>query len=497
VYCRALVLGRSFVFPRAIRERFVMYTNFFRFFGLRENPFNVNPDPAYLFLNKRTQAVLDDIASAIQARRGLIVLTGEVGTGKTSLVNRLKQWLQKQQTPTAFIFNPHLEVNELFDLMLANFGISADTRLKGSALARLNQWLIQGHQMGRNAVLILDEAQGLPAHVLEEIRMLLNHELENEKLLQIVLSGQPELEEKLKRPQMRQIRQRISLRCQTMPLTLEEAHGYIQKRLRIAGRIGGNAFAPEAINVAYLFSRGIPRVMNLLCEHAMIRAYLEQTQPVSASLVEDVASELQFDDVRPVGPRPIFEVRLGGTLPMLALEDLKGFPAALQADGQGNGPMGVQTGIASGLNPVEVSSVFAGSPENGAGEKPQPKLVPEIDAGPHPIRDLKPELVAKASGITAVSEPNSPKRDTSVVANKNDRRSFLHLSRLRQWVPKRVEWRNEPPAALVVIPHWISDGWRKTVASVKSPTLQKKLDSALRWLQQPLPTVKVHRRAHH
>src|ERR1700722_18606902 len=168
-----------------------MYNTFFRYFGLRENPFTVNPNPGYLYFNDRTRAILEDIASAIQAGKGLIVLTGEAGTGKTTLINRLKQWLEKQRISTAFIFNPHLEVNELFDLMLADFGISADAHLKGSSLGRLNQWLRDRHRAGKGAVLILDEAQGLPLPVLEQVRLLLNHESPGENLLQIVLSGQP------------------------------------------------------------------------------------------------------------------------------------------------------------------------------------------------------------------------------------------------------------------------------------------------------------------
>ena len=277
-----------------------MYNTFFRFFGLRENPFNVNPDPGYLYLNQRTRQVLEEMAGAIEARKGLIVLTGDAGTGKTTLINRLKQWLQKQHTPTAFIFNPHLEVNELFDLVLAEYGISPDPHLQGSSLARLNQWLLERHRAGNNAVLILDEAQGLPVHVLEQVRMLLNHEMPDQKLLQVVLSGQPELEDKLKRPEMRQIRQRISLRCYTSALSREDARAYIHRRVQIAGGGEREIFSPEAIEMIHVYSRGIPRVMNLLCEHAMIRACANQAQPVSAFSVQVVAKALQFDDVKPI-----------------------------------------------------------------------------------------------------------------------------------------------------------------------------------------------------
>ena len=286
------------------RNRVAMYTTFFRFFDLRNNPFNVNPDPEYLYLNQRTQALLDEMASAIQARQGLIVLSGEAGTGKTTLVNQLKQWLKEQQTATAFIFNPHLGVDELFELMIADFGIVTTQPRKGSSLGNINRWLQQQYRLGRNAVLFLDEAQGLPPHVLDQIRMLLNTEMPKEKILQIVLSGQPELEEKLRRPEMRQIRQRISLRCHTRPVTQQEAHAYIEKRVQVAGGNGQNIFAPEAIEAIHLYARGIPRVMNMLCEHAMMRAYQYQAETVLPYMVEEAANQLQFDDIKPVRTWP-------------------------------------------------------------------------------------------------------------------------------------------------------------------------------------------------
>lgn len=275
-----------------------MYTTFFHSFGLRDNPFNVNPDPQYLFLNESTQAVLDDMASAIDARKGLIVLTGEAGTGKTTLVNQLKHWLKEHGTATAFIFNPRLGIDELFDLMLADFGISNSGNKKTSSLARINNWLLEQYHGGRNAVLFLDEAQGLPTHVLEQIRALLNHEMP-QQLLQIVLSGQPELEQKLKQPDMQRIRQRISLRCHTTPLTVDEARGYIQRRVSVAGGNGADVFAPGAIETAHHYSGGIPRVMNMLCEHAMMRAYFHQARVVSTSMVEEAAIQLEFEDVKP------------------------------------------------------------------------------------------------------------------------------------------------------------------------------------------------------
>jgi general secretion pathway protein A len=270
-----------------------------RFFGLRESPFNVNPDPRYLFLTKHIQEALAGLTYGIQNRKGFILLTGEVGTGKTTLLNRLLDWLHGQQTATAFIFNSKLNENQLFDYVVADFGIPSGSREKSQVLLRLNQWLLERYRAGEAAVLIVDEAQNLSLDVLEEIRLLTNLETSTEKLLQIVLTGQPELEEKLKLPQLRQLRQRITLRCRTSPLTLEETFGYIAERLRIAGAKGEPIFSKEAIETVHLYSCGIPRVINLLCEHSLINAYVDHLRPVPAHLVEEVARDFQLDEISP------------------------------------------------------------------------------------------------------------------------------------------------------------------------------------------------------
>jgi len=215
------------------------------FFGLRENPFNVNPDPRFLYLTPQTREALDELTYGIQARKGLVLLTGEVGTGKTTLLNRLLDWLHEQQAPTAFIFNSHLEISHLFDFIMADFGVPFDARLKDNALMRLNQWLFERYRAGDTPVIIVDEAQGLPDRVLEEIRMLLNLETPGEKLLQIVLAGQPELEARLERPELRQVKQRITLRCKTAALSLCQTHEYIQARLHIAGANGRPVLRPR------------------------------------------------------------------------------------------------------------------------------------------------------------------------------------------------------------------------------------------------------------
>ena len=273
------------------------------FFGLKENPFNVNPDPRYLFLTKQIEEALSGLMYGIQTRKGFITLTGEVGTGKTTLVNRLLDWLHLKRTKTAFLFNSRMNTNQLFDFIMAEFDIPCDNKSKSQQLMKLNHWLLERYHAGETAVLIVDEAQNLTFPVLEEIRLLTNLETSTEKLLQIVLSGQPELEERLKLAQLRQLRQRITLRCRTMPLTSEQTHDYIQERLRIAGGDPQvEVFSEKALESVHYFSMGIPRVINLLCEHALINSFVEQQKVVQVKTIEDVAREFQLDEVEPLAP---------------------------------------------------------------------------------------------------------------------------------------------------------------------------------------------------
>src|SRR5579871_3891293 len=202
-----------------------------KFFGLKENPFNVNPDPRYLYLTPHTQEALACLTYGVEARKGFILLTGEVGTGKTTLINKLMEWLNQERVSTAFVFNPRLSVTQFFDFMMTDFGIPCDTQMKSQVLLKLNQWLIERYRAGERAVLIVDEAQNLSPQMLEEIRLLTNLETSTDKLLQIVLAGQPELEQKLNQPELRQLRQRITLRAKTRQLTLEETQGYIEERI--------------------------------------------------------------------------------------------------------------------------------------------------------------------------------------------------------------------------------------------------------------------------
>jgi type II secretory pathway predicted ATPase ExeA len=271
-----------------------------KFFGLKENPFNVNPDPRYLFLTPHTQEALACLTYGIETRKGFILLTGEVGTGKTTLINKLLEWLHKERVFTAFVFNPRLSVSQFFDFMMADFGIPCESHQKGQMLLKLNQWLLDRYQAGERAVLVVDEAQNLSPQMLEEIRLLTNLETSTEKLLQIVLAGQPELEQKLNQPQLRQLRQRITLRAKTRQLTLEETQGYIEERMRIAGADNPDIFSPEAVETVHRYARGIPRVTNLLCEHALVSSFAEQKNPVPAEIVEEVARDFDLHIVDPL-----------------------------------------------------------------------------------------------------------------------------------------------------------------------------------------------------
>ena len=273
------------------------------FFGLKKNPFNVNPDPSYLYLTSQTRRTLDELTYGIENRKGLMLLTGEAGTGKTTLVNHLLLWLDHQRARSAFIFNSHLDSEQLFEFIFSEFEIPVTPQAKANPLLAFNDWLLARYRARDLVVLIVDEGQGLPIHVLEEIRLLLNMELPNEKLLQIILVGQPELEAKLRRPDLRQLQQRIGLRCRTAPLTLEEVAGYIENRLHTAGSGGDLIFEPGAVEAVHSYSGGIPRVINLLCENALINAYVEHTNVIPAALVAEAARDLQFDTFRPMSPR--------------------------------------------------------------------------------------------------------------------------------------------------------------------------------------------------
>ncbi len=241
-----------------------------------------------------TREALACLEYGISAHKGFTVLTGEVGTGKTTLLRRALSSFSDRRVSTSFVFNPRLDTLDFLEFVLTDFGIIPATRTKSGMLLQLNRWLIERFRMEETCVMVVDEAQNLSWDLLEEIRLLTNLETSSEKLLQIVLSGQPELEEKLRHPSVRQLRQRVSLWCRTQSLTESQTHAYVAERLRIAGA-SGPLFSAEALALVHRYSRGIPRIINLLCEHSLIVGYVEQAPQITPAIVEGVAIELELE----------------------------------------------------------------------------------------------------------------------------------------------------------------------------------------------------------
>jgi general secretion pathway protein A len=270
-----------------------MNEQFFSYLGLREDPFHVSPDPRFYCSTSAHETALVELLFGIETRKGFLVLTGEAGTGKTSLLNRILEWLHRRRRSSAYIFHTHLEPIGLLRFILHDFGVPCDSRSKSVLVNALHTWLRQRHAAGDLPVLVLDEAQALPIHTLDELRLLLNLETPRGKLLQIVLSGQPELDEKLRLPALRQLRQRIMVHAHLPLLTQRETAAYISTRLAVAGCSDSPLFPDEVVRDIYTSSHGIPRVVNLLCEHALMAAYAQRQPIVSPEMVRRIA--VDFD----------------------------------------------------------------------------------------------------------------------------------------------------------------------------------------------------------
>ena len=268
-----------------------MYHDLFDFYGLRENPFHICPDPRFYFWTHGHSTALTELTFGIETRQGVIVLTGEVGTGKTTLLHHFLNWLRARRQSSCYIFHSQLKPVELFELILQDFGVPCNSRRKSDLLATLKQWLVKRHSMGDSPVIILDEAQSISLRTLDRLRMLLNLEIPGSKLLQIVLAGQPELVEKLRRPELRQLRQRIMFRCNLVPLSTEETSGYVRSRLTNSGAKDTAVFSDESLKAVHAYARGIPRVVNLLCEHALLAGYAKKLPVITPEVILRVAAE--------------------------------------------------------------------------------------------------------------------------------------------------------------------------------------------------------------
>ncbi|MBI4355937.1 MAG: AAA family ATPase [Candidatus Omnitrophica bacterium] len=261
------------------------------FFGLREKPFNMTPDPRYFYPSIKHVEALNHMAYAVEQRRGFVVLTGEIGSGKTT-VSRVLLSRLKAPIKTAVIRNTHLTAKDLISRTLDEFEVAYTPGTKTQLLDQLNAYLIDQLRAGANVVLLVDEAQNLSPRLLEEIRMLSNLETDQEKLIQIVLMGQPELKGKLWLRSLTQFRQRVTVYYHLTPLDVEETAAYIHHRLRVAGANGSPAFTDTACRGVFEHSHGIPRLINALCDHALLTGYVNESKIIDQDVIDEVATEL-------------------------------------------------------------------------------------------------------------------------------------------------------------------------------------------------------------
>src|SRR5579859_698695 len=268
-----------------------------KFYNLTRNPFEVSPDPYFFYPTPRHNEALALLNYGVLRRKGFVVVTGEVGTGKTLLVRCLLDSLALHKVAFAYIYNPILTVQTFLEQVLADLGLSVAARSKSEALSRLNNYLMARSRNDLTTALVVDEAQLLSWDLLEEIRLLTNLETTQHKLLQIVLAGQPELDGKLDSHQLRQLKQRVGLRCKLLPLELKEVEGYIHRRLELAGakRDENAIFSREAIGAIYAVSKGIPRLVNTLCENSLMLGYGLQLSQITHAIVQEVASDFRLD----------------------------------------------------------------------------------------------------------------------------------------------------------------------------------------------------------
>ena len=264
-------------------------------FGLVELPFSVTPDPRFSYVNSDYREAFATLRYGIETRKGFIVITGEAGTGKTTLLRRLMRTVEAT-VHTAFIFNTHLSFTELLRLVLNELGVANSARDKQTLMAQLNDYLIEQLHKDHIVSLLVDEAQNLSDEMLEELRLLSNLETDRAKLIQIVLMGQPELERKLEQPKLRQLKQRVAVRCRLAPLGSDEVAPYINSRLQTVGYEGKELFDLESVQKIALYSKGIPRLINVICDNALLIAYASSQSKVSAKIVDEVGRDLQLTE---------------------------------------------------------------------------------------------------------------------------------------------------------------------------------------------------------
>lgn len=264
------------------------------FYQLKEDPFNITADPDFFFSSTRHSEAFSHLIYGINQRKGILVVSGEIGTGKTTLCRTLLNRLD-HKTKTALILNPSFSDLQLLQIILKDLGIEGTLKNKFDLISALNRFLLEQTSQGHNVVLIIDEAQNLSVKQLEQIRLLSNLETEKEKLLQIILVGQPELSEKLKLPALRQLNQRVTVRFHILPLEQRELKGYVEHRLRIASGLETGPkvhFTEKALETIFEQSQGTPRMVNILCDRALLAGYLQGTFTLNEDIIHNCAQEV-------------------------------------------------------------------------------------------------------------------------------------------------------------------------------------------------------------
>jgi len=289
---------------------------YLEFYGFREKPFNLTPDPRFVFLSKNHKEAFAHLLYGINNRTGFIALTGEVGSGKTTVLRALLSQLDADHHRTALIFNPCLSPPELLQSITREFGIPTGTSHSPSLLEALNLFLLQQNAEGHTVVLVIDEAQNLEAGVLEQIRLISNLETDREKLIQIVLSGQPEFAQLLKREEMRQLSQRITVRYHLQPMDFQDTVDYINHRLGVAGGRGGAIFSRWALKRIYRYSRGLPRLINAVCDRMLLAGYARDTARINFWTAEAGIRDMRKDTASDTRRRSLILIP---TLVMLAV----------------------------------------------------------------------------------------------------------------------------------------------------------------------------------
>lgn len=273
---------------------------YYSFFGLEREPFSMTPDPGFLFLTAKHREALAGLLFAITSRKGFLVLTGDAGTGKTTLLSRVMRSMPAERAHFSYVLNPTLSPSEFLEMVLLDFGFEDIPESKSQRLMKLQQFLVRGHREGRTQVLIIDEAQKLNPELLEEIRLLTNFETAEQKLLQIILAGQTELTDLLNREELRQLKQRIAVRVGVEALTSNEVSQYMRSRWTRAGANCELPFTSDAIQLIAGYSRGIPRVINSMCDNALMNAFGDEARTIDETYILEVARDLQLTPSGPI-----------------------------------------------------------------------------------------------------------------------------------------------------------------------------------------------------